>query len=65
MPLDSENKIDATLITDTVDPEKDVDGLNSVNQGRLAVENLSSGFIHCPPAGCLELIKRFFSSFSS
>ncbi|KAK2710584.1 hypothetical protein QYM36_011938 [Artemia franciscana] len=58
MPLDSENKIDATLITDTVDPEKDVDGLNSVNQGRLAVGDLTSGFIPCTPAGCLELIKR-------
>lgn len=27
MPLDSDNKIDSDLVTDYVDPEKDVDGL--------------------------------------
>lgn len=33
MPLDSENQIDSHLITDTVSPSKDVDGLNTINEG--------------------------------
>lgn len=57
MPLDSENKIDAMLVTDSVSPEKDVDGLNTINQGRVAIGDMN-GFIPCTPNGVLELIKR-------
>ncbi|CAH2003911.1 unnamed protein product [Acanthoscelides obtectus] len=57
MPLDSEYKIDSHLITDSVAPEKDVDGLNTINEGKLAVGNLT-GFVPCTPNGILELIKR-------
>ncbi|KAL0869157.1 hypothetical protein ABMA27_007446 [Loxostege sticticalis] len=57
MPLDAETAIDAHRITDAVSPDKDVDGLNTVNEGRVAVGDLS-GFIPCTPAGCVELIKR-------
>ncbi|VEN57638.1 unnamed protein product [Callosobruchus maculatus] len=57
MPLDSEYKIDSHLITDSVSPEKDVDGLNTINEGKLAVGNLT-GFVPCTPNGILELIKR-------
>ena len=59
MPLDSVNMIDSTLITDAVIPSKDVDGLNTINQGKLAVGDLVSGFLPCTPNGCVELIKRF------
>ncbi|CAB0005823.1 unnamed protein product [Nesidiocoris tenuis] len=57
MPLDSVNKIDSHLITDAVSPAKDVDGLNTINEGRVAVGDLS-GFVPCTPFGCMELIKR-------
>lgn len=59
MPLDSVERINATLITDSVSSSKDVDGLHTVNQGKLAVGDLTTGFIPCTPNGCLELIKRF------
>ena len=62
MPLDSVNMIDSTLITDAVIPSKDVDGLNTINQGKLAVGDLVSGFLPCTPNGCMELIKRFNNS---
>ncbi|XP_075983208.1 pug C-1-tetrahydrofolate synthase, cytoplasmic isoform X3 [Anticarsia gemmatalis] len=57
MPLDAAHPIDSHLITDAVSPDKDVDGLNTVNEGRVAVGDFS-GFIPCTPAGCVELIKR-------
>jgi methylenetetrahydrofolate dehydrogenase (NADP+)/methenyltetrahydrofolate cyclohydrolase len=40
-----------------VHPDKDVDGFNTVNVGKLCQEDLS-GFIACTPAGIVELIKR-------
>lgn len=57
MPLDSSNKINSHLITDSVLPEKDVDGLNTVNEGKIAVGDLS-GLLPCTPNGVVELIKR-------
>ncbi|XP_014257377.1 C-1-tetrahydrofolate synthase, cytoplasmic [Cimex lectularius] len=57
MPLDSVNKIDSHLVTDAVSPDKDVDGLNTINEGRVAVGDMS-GFIPCTPNGVMELIKR-------
>jgi len=58
MPLDSSFPINSTLVTDSVVPTKDVDGLNTGNQGKLAVGDLLSGFLPCTPNGCMELIKR-------
>jgi len=58
MPLDSAFPINSTLITDSVFLNKDVDGLNTGNQGKLAVGDLLSGFLPCTPNGCMELIKR-------
>nr|CAD7402994.1 unnamed protein product [Timema cristinae] len=57
MPLDSDNTINSHLVTDTVSPDKDVDGLNTVNEGRVAVGDLE-GFVPCTPNGVMELIKR-------
>ncbi|PSN58248.1 C-1-tetrahydrofolate synthase [Blattella germanica] len=57
MPLDSDNPIDSHLITDSVSPDKDVDGLNTINEGRVAVGDLN-GFLPCTPNGVMELIKR-------
>ncbi|KAK4024102.1 hypothetical protein OUZ56_009492 [Daphnia magna] len=58
MPLDCVNSINSNLITDSVFPNKDVDGLNSRNQGKVAVGDLATGFLPCTPSGCLELVKR-------
>ncbi|KAJ8926063.1 hypothetical protein NQ315_009918 [Exocentrus adspersus] len=57
MPLDADTTIDSHLITDTVSPDKDVDGLNTINEGRVAVGDLS-GFVPCTPNGVVELVKR-------
>ena len=59
LPLDSTNPIDATLITDSVATSKDVDGLTTLNQGKVAVGDLSSGFLPSTPLGCLKSIKRY------
>ena len=57
MPLDCDNKIDSHKVTDAVCPEKDVDGLHTMNEGRVSIGDLS-GFMPCTPWGCIELIKR-------
>lgn len=57
MPLDCDNKIDSHLVTDYVSPAKDVDGLNTINEGRVSIGDMS-GFVPCTPNGCIELIKR-------
>ncbi|XP_013183599.1 C-1-tetrahydrofolate synthase, cytoplasmic isoform X2 [Amyelois transitella] len=57
MPLDTNHKIDSHKVTDAVSADKDVDGLNTINEGKAAVGDLS-GFIPCTPAGCVELIKQ-------
>ncbi|KAF7274102.1 hypothetical protein GWI33_013220 [Rhynchophorus ferrugineus] len=57
MPLDSETEIDSHAITEAVSPSKDVDGLHTVNEGRLAIGDLN-GFLPCTPVGVLELIKK-------
>jgi methylenetetrahydrofolate dehydrogenase (NADP+)/methenyltetrahydrofolate cyclohydrolase/formyltetrahydrofolate synthetase len=58
MPLDTTESIDSHLITDAVSAEKDVDGLCTVNEGRVATGDLRSGFLPCTPHGCLKLIER-------
>ena len=58
MPLDSDEAIDSALVTDAVSPDKDVDGLCTVNEGRLATGDVHGGFLPCTPAGCMELIRR-------
>ncbi|XP_064489530.1 C-1-tetrahydrofolate synthase, cytoplasmic-like [Ornithodoros turicata] len=58
LPLDCDAPIDSNKITNTVSPDKDVDGIHEVNAGRLAHGELEGFFIPCTPRGCLELIKR-------
>jgi methylenetetrahydrofolate dehydrogenase (NADP+) / methenyltetrahydrofolate cyclohydrolase len=50
--LDSEPVIQSIL------PEKDVDGLNVVNAGKLATGDLGSGLISCTPAGAMILVNK-------
>ncbi|XP_047350753.1 C-1-tetrahydrofolate synthase, cytoplasmic isoform X2 [Vespa velutina] len=57
MPLDTVNEINSHLITNIVSPSKDVDGLNTINEGKITIGDMS-GFIPCTPNGCIELIKK-------
>ncbi|XP_076166528.1 pug C-1-tetrahydrofolate synthase, cytoplasmic isoform X2 [Ptiloglossa arizonensis] len=57
MPLDTVNQINSHLITDTVSQNKDVDGLNTVNEGRVAIGDMT-GFLPCTPNACIEIIKK-------
>ncbi|XP_072546592.1 C-1-tetrahydrofolate synthase, cytoplasmic isoform X1 [Salminus brasiliensis] len=58
LPLDSIHRIDTEKVTNAVAPEKDVDGLTSINAGKLARGDLDKCFIPCTPNGCMELIKQ-------
>jgi methylenetetrahydrofolate dehydrogenase (NADP+)/methenyltetrahydrofolate cyclohydrolase len=50
-------QMDETAVFNHVSPNKDVDGLNTLNIGKLVQED-PSGFIACTPAGIVELIRR-------
>ncbi|XP_060772283.1 C-1-tetrahydrofolate synthase, cytoplasmic isoform X2 [Neoarius graeffei] len=58
LPLDSINPINTEKVTNAVDPDKDVDGLCSVNAGKLARGDLKNCFLPCTPNGCMELLKH-------
>jgi len=47
--------IDAEKVITSVDPDKDVDGFNPINAGRLAIG--LPGFVPCTPLGCLKLLR--------
>ena len=49
---------DEQSIFNQVAPEKDVDGLSSVNLGKLCQED-PSGFVPCTPGGVMELVRRY------
>lgn len=49
--------INEKVIFNRVHPDKDVDGLNIKNFGRLCQEDID-GFIACTPAGIIELLNR-------
>lgn len=49
--------INETEVFNRVLPEKDVDGFNTLNIGKLCQED-ASGFVACTPAGIVELIER-------
>jgi methylenetetrahydrofolate dehydrogenase (NADP+)/methenyltetrahydrofolate cyclohydrolase len=43
------------ILLDGIDPQKDVDGLNPINMGKL-LKGDESGFVACTPQGIIELI---------
>ena len=47
--------LDAQKIIDKIAPEKDVDGLTTINNGLLTTGQ--NGFIPCTAAGCMEMIR--------
>ena len=54
--------IDSTKVITRIDPEKDVDGFNPVNAGRLAIG--LPGFVPCTPLGCLKLLRAELGELS-
>ncbi|GAB5561119.1 MAG: bifunctional methylenetetrahydrofolate dehydrogenase/methenyltetrahydrofolate cyclohydrolase FolD [Synoicihabitans sp.] len=49
--------LDELAIFRRVSPEKDVDGFNTLNLGKIAQED-DSGFASCTPAGIMEMLAR-------
>lgn len=49
--------LDPLPIIRTIAPEKDVDGLNEVNAGRVALGDFSRAFVPCTPAGAMVLLR--------
>ncbi len=49
--------LDPLPIIATIAPEKDVDGLNEVNAGRVALGDIARAFVPCTPAGAMVLIR--------
>ncbi len=49
--------IDEVAVFRRVSPEKDVDGFNTINLGKVAQED-PTGFVACTPAGIMELLAR-------
>ena len=47
--------INEDLVIATIDPDKDVDGFNIINVGRLAIG--LHGYVPCTPLGCIMLLK--------
>lgn len=49
--------IDEVAVFRRVSPDKDVDGFNTLNLGKVAQED-ETGFVSCTPAGIMELLGR-------
>lgn len=49
--------LDELAVFRRISPAKDVDGLGTINLGKIAQED-ESGFVSCTPAGILELLAR-------
>ena len=49
--------LDQQLVTQSISPEKDVDGFHFRNIGKLTAGQTDSAFVPCTPAGCMLLIE--------
>ena len=54
--------IDANAVIETIDPDKDVDGLTEASAGRLVLGK--RGLRPCTPTGCVDLAKRALGDLS-
>lgn len=54
--------IDSARVISAISPDKDVDGFNPVNAGRLATG--LDGFVPCTPLGCLRLLQSTLGDIS-
>jgi methylenetetrahydrofolate dehydrogenase (NADP+)/methenyltetrahydrofolate cyclohydrolase len=50
--------LDSDAVVQSILPEKDVDGLNVVNAGKVAAGDLETGLVSCTPAGAMVLVGR-------
>ncbi|OMJ92484.1 hypothetical protein SteCoe_4719 [Stentor coeruleus] len=50
--------IDTQQVMDCIDVTKDVDGLHSMNIGKVALRGLEPLYYPCTPLGCIEILKR-------
>ena len=48
----------------SIDPAKDVDGLNEVNAGRVALGDIGRAFVPCTPAGAMVLLRSVLPDLS-
>lgn len=63
MPLESDHLIDDGLVTNAIDPKKDVDGFHSLNAGELFKKaECVPDLIPCTPKGVMELLKAYSAS---
>jgi len=51
-------QLDTMVVTQSIIPEKDVDGFHFQNIGKLTSGNTASGFVPCTPAGCMLMIEE-------
>jgi len=49
--------LDAQLVTQSISPEKDVDGFHFQNIGKLTAGQTDTAFVPCTPAGCMLMIE--------
>eukprot|EP00049_Salpingoeca_infusionum_P017983 m.355260 g.355260 ORF g.355260 m.355260 type:complete len:927 (-) comp17207_c0_seq1:155-2935(-) len=58
LPLDCDNQVDETRLTNSISSEKDVDGLTLINTGRLAQKGPLPTLYACTPQGCMTLLEK-------
>ncbi len=51
-------QLDELVVTQSIDPGKDVDGFHFQNIGMLTSGNTASAFVPCTPAGCMLMIEK-------
>ena len=51
-------QLDELVVTQSIVPEKDVDGFHFQNIGMLTSGNTESAFVPCTPAGCMLMVER-------
>ncbi len=49
--------IDEERVTQSIDPDKDVDGFHYLNIGKLTAGRIDDAFVPCTPAGCMLMIR--------
>ena len=52
------NHLDEMMLTDLIDPNKDVDGFHPINLGRL-VQGRTDGLVPCTPHGIIRLLNHY------
>jgi len=51
-------QMDELIVTQSIDPQKDVDGFHFENIGRLTSGNTDTAFVPCTPAGCMLMVEE-------